>query len=109
MSDQSSHSDQRVFAAEKIAIAQTPPAADAGVKANPDTATLSDLLLRFLEENPDQLLGEETPQDWVASMWRVRNPASKLKKSLDEFLAIFADFDGPAATALRNALEPLTK
>ncbi len=39
----------------------------------------------------------------------VRNPAAKLKKSLDEFLAVFADFDGPAVVALRDALEPLTK
>ncbi len=74
-----------------------------------DIVTLSSLLLRFVEANPEELVGQETAQEWVASMWKVRNPAAKLKKSLDEFLAVFADFDGPAVVALRDALEPLTK
>ncbi|WP_297300070.1 hypothetical protein [uncultured Methylovirgula sp.] len=71
--------------------------------------TLSELLLRFIEANPEQLVGNETAEEWVASLWKVRNPAAKLKKSLDEFLAIFEPFDGSAANALRKALEPLTK
>jgi len=73
------------------------------------TITLSDLLLRFIEANPDQLVGNETAEEWVTSLWKVRNPAAKLKRSLDEFLAIFEPFDGPAANALRNAIEPLMK
>jgi len=72
-------------------------------------ATLSDLLLCFIKANPDQLVGSDTAEEWVLSMWRVRNPAAKLKKSLDEFLAIFEPFDGPDVAALRKAFEPLTK
>ncbi len=30
-----------------------------------DRPTLSDLLLRFVEANPDQLVGNETAQQWV--------------------------------------------
>jgi len=71
--------------------------------------TLSDFLLRFIEANPDQLVGSETAEEWVQSMWRVRNPAAKLKKSLDGFLAIFAPFDGRDVVALRKAFKPLTK
>jgi hypothetical protein len=72
-------------------------------------STLSNLLLQFIEANPDQLVGNETAEEWVVSLWKVRNPAAKLKRSLDEFLAIFEPFDGPAANALRKAIEPLTK
>lgn len=80
------------------------------IEAGPgQPATLSDLLLRFIKANPDQLVGSETAEEWVLSMWRVRNPAAKLKKSLDEFLAIFEPFDGPDVVALRKAFEPLTK
>ena len=71
--------------------------------------TLSDLLLRFIEANPEQLDGNETAEEWVVSLWKVRNPAAKLRKSLDEFLAIFESFDGPDVDALRKAIEPLTK
>ncbi len=72
-------------------------------------ATLSELLLQFVRANPEQLVGNETAEEWVASFWKIRNPAAKLKKSLDEFLAIFEPFGGPAAVALREAIEPLTK
>jgi hypothetical protein len=82
---------------------------EAAISNTQNIATLSDLLLRFVEANPEELIGKETSQEWVASMWKVRNPAAKLKKSLDEFLAVFADFDGPAVVALRDAIEPLTK
>jgi hypothetical protein len=71
--------------------------------------TLSALLLRFIEANPEQLDGNETAEEWVFSLWKVRNPAAKLKKSLDEFLAIFESFDGPDVDALRKAIERLTK
>ncbi len=74
-----------------------------------DATTLSDLLLKFIKANPDQLVGDETAEEWVVSFWKVRNPAAKLKKSLDEFLAIFEPFDGSATDALRKAIEPLTK
>jgi len=74
-----------------------------------EPGTLSDFLLRFIEANPDQLVGSETAEEWVLSLWKIRNPAAKLKKSLDEFLAIFELFDGPAVLALRKAIEPLTK
>lgn len=75
----------------------------------PCASTLSDLLLQFIEANPDQLVGNETAEEWVTSLWKVRNPAAKLKKSLDEFLTIFEPFDDPAARTLRQALEQLTK
>lgn len=71
--------------------------------------TLSTLLLRFVEANPDQLEQDETAQEWVGSMWKNRNPAAKLKKSLEEFLTVFENFDGAAAIELRGAIEPLTK
>jgi hypothetical protein len=74
-----------------------------------DAATLSDLLQQFVQANPDQLVGSETAEEWVASLWKVRNPAAKLKKALNDFLAIFEPFDGPAVSALRKAIEPLTK
>ncbi len=74
-----------------------------------DRPTLSDLLLRFVEANPDQLVGNETAQQWVDSMWSTRNAAGKLKRSLEAFLAVFEDFEGPATVALRDAIEPLTK
>lgn len=82
---------------------------DTSVTTQTSGATLSELLLRFIEANPDQLDGNETVEEWVASLWKVRNPAAKLKKSLDEFLAVFETFDGSDADALREAIEPLTK
>jgi hypothetical protein len=33
-------------------------------------------------------------------MWKNRNPAGKLKKSLEQFLTVFEGFDGPAAIEL---------
>lgn len=74
-----------------------------------DHPTLSSLLIRFVEANPDQLERDETAQEWVNSMWKNRNPAGKLKKSLEQFLTVFEGFDGPAAIELRGAIEPLTK
>jgi len=66
-------------------------------------------LRQFIDANPDQLIGGETAEEWVISLWKVRNPAAKLKKSLDNFLAIFEPFVGPTVIALRKAIEPLTK
>jgi len=74
-----------------------------------DCPTLSSLLLRFIEANPDQLERNETAQQWKDSMWGRRNPAAKLKESLENFLAVFESFDGPAVIELRNAIEPLTR
>jgi hypothetical protein len=74
-----------------------------------DHPTLSSLLLRFVEANPDQLERDETAQEWVDSMWKKGNPAGKLKKSLEEFLAVFESFDDLTATELRDTIEPLTK
>ncbi len=74
-----------------------------------DRPTLSDLLLRFVEANPDQLDRDETAQQWVNSMWARKNPAAKLKKALEEFLAVFESFDGAAVIELRDAVEPLTR
>lgn len=74
-----------------------------------DHPTLSSLLIRFVEANPDQLERDETAQEWVDLMWKNRNPAGKLKKSLEQFLTVFEGFDGPAAIELRGAIEPLTK
>lgn len=82
---------------------------EASVTTQISGVTLSDLLLRFIEANPDQLDSNETAEEWVASLWKTRNPAAKLKKSLDEFLAVFETFDGSDADALREAIEPLTK
>jgi hypothetical protein len=82
---------------------------DAGARQR-NTTTLSDLLLQFIQANPDQLVGDETAEEWVFSLWKVRNPAAKLKRSLDEFLVIFEPFDDdPAADAIRKAIEPLTR
>lgn len=78
--------------------------------ADPSGAkTLSDLLLQFIEANLDQLDRNETAEEWVASLWKVRNPAGKLKKSLLDFLAIFEPFEDPSSIALRKVLEPLTR
>ncbi len=74
-----------------------------------DPQTLSSLLLRFIEAHPEQLERDETSEKWVESMWKNRNPAAKVKKSLDDFLAVFENFDGVEIAALRNAIEPLTK
>lgn len=70
---------------------------------------LSELLMRFIEANPDQLVGNETAEEWVASLWKVRNPAAKVKKVLDEFLTIFESFEDPASDAIRGAIKPLTE
>jgi hypothetical protein len=71
--------------------------------------TLSNLLLRFVEGNPDQRERGETAQEWVDSMWKKGNPAVKMKKSVEDFLVVFESFDGLAAIGLRDTIEPLTK